>query len=108
MNNVLELVHDGWFILICFCVVCAVLSVLAVRTRENGVWESMIVSRIFLLFFIFFWSAACIQGWKDIKIASAVDAIPWVLPFLPICAALLVFGGTFVVGIALDKTRKNE
>lgn len=53
MNNVLELVHDGWFILICICVVCAVLSVLAVRTRENGVWESMIVSRIFLLFFIF-------------------------------------------------------
>ena len=103
VRNALELVHDGWFLFICLCIVCGFLSVLAVKTRENGQWEALVVSRAFLFLFAAFWMIVCIQGWNDIRNASAVNAMFWLSPFAPILVALLIAGATFFIRPSTDE-----
>jgi hypothetical protein len=103
VSSALELVHDGWFLLICICAVSASLSILAVKTRENGEWEALVMSRVFLLLFAVFWTVVCIQGWNDIQAAYAENSMFWLKPFLPIFVALLVAGGTFFIRPSANK-----
>lgn len=108
VHNVQELVHDGWFIFICVSLVSAVVMTIFAKTRDDGMRESLIAPRLLFVLFACFWLVICVQGWGDIKIANAVDAVFWLMPFVPACAALLVFGGTFIVGAAMDNARKDE